>query len=158
MRNKIITLLILITLTYAYGKGLRAPYFKLIDENGKVVKLTDFKGYVTLLVFCKTTCKVCKKYIPHDVKYVYHKYKDKNFKTAIMVMDTVSPQKVKRMKQELGIEEIPCIFATEEILRKYRILGSPTTFLLDKDLTIKRIFFGRQSYKELERWIKKYLK
>ncbi len=157
-KNIIIFLLILIALTYTYGKGLKAPYFELKDENGNIVRLSDLKGYVTLLVFCKTTCKVCKKYIPYDVKYVFDKYKDKGFKTLIMVMDTVRPEKVKKMKEELGIEEIPCIFATEEILRKYRILGSPTTFLLDKDLTIKRIFLGRHSYRVLEEWVKRYLK
>ncbi|NPA52805.1 MAG: TlpA family protein disulfide reductase [Aquificae bacterium] len=153
-----IVVLLLITLTYTYGKGLKAPYFELKDENGNIVKLSDLKGYVSLIVFCKTTCKVCKKYIPYDVLYVYKKYKDKGFKTLIMVMDTVSPQKVKKMKRELGIEEIPCIFANEDILRKYRILGSPTTYLLDKDLSIRRIFLGRHSYKVLEEWIKRFLK
>ncbi len=156
--KKIITVFLIISiLTSVYGKGLRAPYFELKDENGNIVKLTDLKGYVSLLVFCKTTCKVCKKYIPYDVKYVYEKYKDKGLKVFIMVMDTVDPKKVKKMKKELDIEEFPCVFATEEVLRKYRVLGSPTTYLLDKELSVKRIFLGRHSYRVLEDWIRRFL-
>ncbi len=158
MKRKLIIFFILLFTAFTYGKGLKAPYFELKDEEGNTVKLSDLKGYIILLVFCKTTCTVCKKYIPYDVQYVYDKYKDKGFRVLIMVMDTVDPEKVKRMKRELGIREIPCLFATEEILRKYRVLGSPTSYLLDKELTIKRIFLGRHSYKVLSEWIERFLK
>jgi thiol-disulfide isomerase/thioredoxin len=44
-----------------------APTLTLLDLNGKVVKLTDFLGTRTLVLFWSPTCGFCRKILP-DVK------------------------------------------------------------------------------------------
>ena len=41
-----------------------APNFKVLDRNGQMVQLSDFRGQVVFLNFWATTCEPCRKEIP----------------------------------------------------------------------------------------------
>src|SRR5512139_2468506 len=58
-------------------KGQPAPDFTLKDLDGKVVKLSDFRGKkVVLLDFWATWCNICKREMP-VLERVYKEYRDR---------------------------------------------------------------------------------
>ena len=84
--NMWIALLLAVALIYTIGcsksdqtpKGKKAYDFSLKDFNGKIHRLSDFKGKVVILDFWDTWCPPCKAEIPHFID-LHHKYKDKGF-------------------------------------------------------------------------------
>jgi len=69
------------------AKGRVAPDFNTPDMNGKMIKLSDFRGksYV-LLDFWASWCVPCVKSIPH-LKTLYTKYHDKGFEIISITKD-----------------------------------------------------------------------
>ena len=63
-----------------------APEFALKDEDGKTVKLSDYKGKVVLLNFWATWCGPCKIEIPWFMDFE-QTYKDKNFAVLGVSLD-----------------------------------------------------------------------
>ncbi len=142
--------------TASYGKGLKPYMFQLEDENGRVVKLQDFKGNVVFLVFWSTTCGVCKEELP-EVSLLAEKYKDKPVRFFAVVINEKNKEKIKRIKESWGFY-IPVLIGTETVKSKYRIIGTPVIYILRKDLTIGKILYGKYPLEKLEKYINKFLK
>jgi thiol-disulfide isomerase/thioredoxin len=129
-------------------KKLSELNFLTID--GKEVKLSDYKGKVVLVNFWASWCPPCQEEMPIFEK-VYQKYSDKNFVILAVNMDTSeSAMKefleknrysfpIVRMKGEAGLN----------------IPGLPTSYLVDKDGSVKKIRLG--IYRELEEDLSKLL-
>ncbi len=143
-----ILLFILISFNVSFGKGLCAPDFTLKDENGKVIHLYEKKGKGIVLMFCKTTCHKCIELLP-ILREMYKNYRDK-FNFYFIFIDTIDINIIKKTKKEWGLEEIPALLMDMDVLKKYRILGSPTFFILDKDLKIRGMFLGSKRIKKME--------
>ncbi len=62
-------------------KGQDVPEFTINLEDGKNLKISDYKGSVVLMNFFATWCGPCRKEMPFLQKDVWIKFKDKeNFK------------------------------------------------------------------------------
>ncbi|QEC44077.1 AhpC/TSA family protein [Pseudobacter ginsenosidimutans] len=66
--------------------GKEAPAFTTLDENGKEVKLSDFKGKYVFLDFWASWCGPCKPQIPF-LKAANDKFKSKNFVMIAISLD-----------------------------------------------------------------------
>ncbi len=129
--------------------------FSLEDENGKIVNLSDLKGNVVYLVFWSKTCHTCKEELP-VINSLYKKYKDKNIKFFGIIIDEKDRNKIKKIKKDWGFE-FPVLIGNDTVKTKYRIIGTPITYILRKDLTIGKIIYGAYPKKKLEKYIKKFL-
>ena len=153
--KKIIIFSLLIFSFGSYGKGLKPYMFSLEDENGKIVNLSDLKGNVVYLVFWSKTCTTCEGEMP-VINDLYKKYKDKNVKFFGIVIDEKDKGKIKEIKKKWGFE-FPVLIGNDTVKTKYRIIGTPITYILRKNLTIGKIIYGAHSKKKLEKYIEKFL-
>src|SRR5215472_1803796 len=79
-----------------------APDFALKDADGKIVKLSDYRGKVVLLDFWATWCGPCKIEIPWFME-MQRKNKEKGFEVLGVAMDDDGWDAVKPFLQELGV-------------------------------------------------------
>ena len=145
------------------GKTLGEENKKLLEEatkklselsfltlDGKEVKLSDYKGKVVLVNFWASWCPPCKEEMPIFEK-VYQKYRDKNFVILAVNMDTSEGA----MKEflEKNRYSFPIVRIKGEA--GLNIPGLPTSYLVDKDGSVKKIRLG--VYRELEEDLSKLL-
>jgi len=116
---------------------------KLLTIDGKEVKLSDYKGKVVLVNFWASWCPPCKEEMP-ILEKVYQKYNDKNFLILAVNMDT--SEDAMREFLEKNRYSFPIVRIKRET--GLNIPGLPTSYLVDKDGSVKKIRFG--VYRELE--------
>lgn len=120
-----------------------APDFTLTDQNGKIHKLSDYKGKTVFLNFWATWCPPCRGEMP-DIQAMYEKY-GKN-EGDLIVLGVASPRTEQnvntREQDQAGVEKFlsdsgytfPVVMdVTGEISATYGITALPTTFMIDKD-------------------------
>lgn len=100
--------------------------------DGKVVKLSDFKGKVVLLDFWASWCKPCKEEFPFLVK-LHNKLKNKNFTVLAVNVDVELGRMQNFLSKQKAQPEFPIIFDQGGALpRLYDVEGMPTTVLIDQ--------------------------
>lgn len=156
--------------------GEPAPEISLPDPNGKVRKLSDYKGKVVLIDFWASWCGPCRKANPHVVE-VYHKYKSKGFDVFSVSLDGIDSRTAQRftdpaqLKEQMDASKQRWLGAIEQDqlawpghvsdLKKwecapaneYGVRSIPQTFLVGKDGKIVAI----NPRNDLEAQVQKYL-
>lgn len=139
------------------GKRNLAPDFALKDADGKVVKLSDYKGKVVLLNFWATWCGPCKIEIPWFIEF-QKTYKDRGFTVIGIAVDDEGWEIV---KPYLATKQVnyPVVVGDEMVNTKYGgVEALPTTFVIDKDGKIANTHVGLVSRKEYESDIEQLLR
>lgn len=143
--------------------GMPAPEIAMAGVDGKVKKLSDYKGKVVLLDFWASWCGPCRKANPHVVE-IYNKYKAKGFDVFSVSLDGLDDRTRASMnndetqiKQNLDRSKERWIAAiaqdnltwkghvsdlkkwNNEAAATYGVQSIPKTFLIDKDGKIAAI-------------------
>lgn len=84
--------------------GEPAPEISLPGPDGKVRKLSDYKGKVVLIDFWASWCGPCRKANPHVVE-VYHKYKSKGFDIFSVSLDGIDSRTAQRFTDAAQLKE-----------------------------------------------------
>jgi peroxiredoxin len=133
-----------------------APEFALKDADGKVVRLSDYRGKVVLLDFWATWCGPCKMEIPW-----FEEFQRKDRERGLVVLGV-------SMDDE-GWEVVKPFVAREKM--NYRVLigndqtaqlyggidALPTTFLIDREGKIAAVHVGLADRREFENGIEQLL-
>jgi thiol-disulfide isomerase/thioredoxin len=156
--------------------GEPAPEIALPGPDGKIRKLSDYKGKLVLLDFWASWCGPCRKANPHVVE-IYHKYKKQGFDVFSVSLDGVDGRTAQSMTDPAQLKEATA--ATKERwisaisqdqlvwdghvsdLKKwqsapagvYGVNSIPSTFLVGRDGKIVAV----NPRTNLEEEIKKYL-
>lgn len=120
--------------TLALSVGQVAPEIELADTDGKLIKLSAFRGKVVLIDFWASWCGPCRKEMPNVVK-AYAKYKGKGFEIFGVSLDKEKVNWVEAIKTD-GITW-PQVSDLQQwsssVVSLYAIQGIPYTVLLDKE-------------------------
>jgi peroxiredoxin len=133
-----------------------APDFALKDAEGKVVKLSDYKGKVVLLDFWATWCGPCKIEIPWFME-MQRKDKDKGFEVLGVAMDDEGWEAVKPFAAKMGMN-YRLVIGNDQTAQMYGGVDAlPTTFLIDRGGKIAAVHVGLTSRKEIEDGVEQLL-
>lgn len=115
-------------------KGTVAPDFQLPNVKGQTMKLEDFKGEVSLLIFVSPTCPYCKQL---KEALVNKGIPDLKNRLGFITTKSRSSQELSKEVQELEVE-IAALFPVLQdsagaVFEAYRTAGVPTSYLLDKE-------------------------
>jgi thiol-disulfide isomerase/thioredoxin len=84
--------------------GEPAPEIALPGPDGKIRKLSSYKGKVVLIDFWASWCGPCRKENPHVVE-VYHKYKKKGFEIFSVSLDGIDSRTAQRFTDPAQLKE-----------------------------------------------------
>jgi len=116
---------------------LRVPHlkdpiqFSLKDLDGKIVRISDYRGKIVFLNFWTTWCPACRIEMP-AMKKLHQKLKDKDF-VMIAVSLQESAQVVRDFFQKYKLTFTALLDSTGEVGRWFGIRAIPTTYILDRD-------------------------
>lgn len=109
----------------------KAPDFALKSVDGKVVKLSDYKGKVIILDFWATWCPPCRKGIP-DLISIQNEYKNDVVIIGVSLDGDKTIKDVPDFIKQYGIN-YPIVYGDEKIVTAYGgIQAIPTAFVIDK--------------------------
>jgi peroxiredoxin len=126
-----------------------APTFELMTQDGKKMRVSDYRGKVVLLNFWATDCGGCVLEIPSFIK-LEKAYKDKGF-TAVGVAMDISYEGLKDAKEAWGRVRpfmaekgmnYPIVMGDDAISKAYALKAYPATYLIDKSGKIAVAYVG----------------
>ena len=137
----------------ANAKNIEKLYF--YDLNGKKVSVESFKGKPTVLVFWQVYCHGCKRELP-EVSKLAKEYKDK-VRFYAVVINTRDILTIEERKREWEFD-LPVLISDYKTMVSFRVVGTPTTIVLDKNLKIKARFMGAGKVKALKKVLDRLIK
>ena len=123
-----------------------APAFELKDLKGRAVGLETFRGKVVILNFWFSSCPPCRKETP-DLIRLFDTYRDLGLMVVGINFDEVLIPEFegKQMERFLNTYRVsyPILIGNRAVLDAYGgVPVQPTTFLIDRDGRVDRIFWG----------------
>jgi peroxiredoxin len=126
-----------------------APAFELMTEDGKKMRVSDYRGKVVLLNFWATDCGGCVLEIPSFIE-LEKAYKDKGF-TAVGVSMDISYEGLKDANEAWGRVRpfmakkginYTIVMGDDAISKAYALNAYPATYLIDKSDKIAVAYVG----------------
>jgi peroxiredoxin len=131
------------TTMFAGERRLKAADFSLKDLNGEEIQLYDLLGEAPIVInFWATWCKPCMKELPH-LNQIFLDYRERGVKVLAISED--SPWSVSKVKSTVAgnrFEFMVLLDTNGKVLRKYGLLGTPYTFVLNPEGEILYKHFG----------------
>jgi thiol-disulfide isomerase/thioredoxin len=140
----------------SFAQEVKAPRLDLKDINGRVLRLSDYRGKVVLINFWATWCPPCRAEMPDLVKL-----QREHGKEGLQIIGvTYPPETTARVRRfarslkvnypiALGTREIKTRFSSEEIL--------PLTVVINRNGKVSDIISGILLREEFEQKIKPLL-
>jgi thiol-disulfide isomerase/thioredoxin len=108
-----------------------APDFTLRSLDGAALSLSHQRGKAVVLNFWASWCIPCRTEMP-TIERLYRRYKDQGLEVVAINLDVLSTAGVEMFLKEVTLT-FPILLDPEwSTARAYRVLGLPTTYLIDR--------------------------
>ncbi|HUS19598.1 MAG TPA: TlpA disulfide reductase family protein, partial [Terriglobales bacterium] len=112
--------------------GKAAPEFELATLDGKLVKLSDYKGRPVLVNFWATWCGPCKIEMPWFID-LKKKYESQGFEIIGIAMEDTENEKIAEFVKEMGVNYV-ILKGKNAVADAYGdVQGLPTSFYIDRE-------------------------
>jgi thiol-disulfide isomerase/thioredoxin len=133
-----------------------APDFSLDSLDGKILRLSDFRGKAVLLNFWATWCGPCKVEMPWFVD-LQKQYGSQGLQIIGVAMDDGSKEDIAKFAKDMGVN-YPILIGKESVGDQYGgVPALPETFVVGRDGKIVDKIVGLRGKSEIEDSIKKAL-
>ena len=129
---------------FAAEEGEPAPDFTLpgVRTTDATVQLSELQGKVVYVDFWASWCLPCLRSLP-QINGLYEQYRDQGFEVVAITID----DPVEDATDFLDDLEVPLAYsvvldATADVMDQYRVVGMPTSFLIDRDGIIRHVHKG----------------
>ncbi len=131
-----------------FKKRVDAPEFTLsfLTRDGDLKKrsIKDFRGKVILLNFWASWCPPCRKEMP-SIERLYRAFKDRGF-VVIGVNYMEEADTVKDFMKDFDLTFPSFLDEGGSVAEMYRVMGIPTTFLIDREGRIAAKVLGDREW------------
>ncbi|MBI2912417.1 MAG: TlpA family protein disulfide reductase [Chloroflexi bacterium] len=121
-------------------EGALAPDFLLERLDGGDLRLSDYRGQPLVVNFWATWCAPCRREIPQFVS-AYDRFRDQGL-VIIGVNLQESKSIVQNYADDFGMKFPIAIDRSGEVAKRYRLLGLPMTFFIDRQGVVRSVFAG----------------
>jgi thiol-disulfide isomerase/thioredoxin len=143
-------------LTQRLTQSSPAPDFSLQSLDGKIMRLSDFRGKAVLLNFWATWCGPCKIEMPWFVD-LQKEYGSQGLQIVGVAMDDASKEDIAKFAKDMGVN-YPILIGKEAVGDEYGgVPALPESFLIARDGKIVDKIIGLRGKAEIEDAIKKAL-
>jgi len=104
---------------------------QLKDQNGRLTRLSEFRGKIVFINFWTTWCLACVVEMP-SMEKLHQKFKDKDF-AMVGINLQESDATVLEFYKEHQLTFTTLLDSSGDVGTAFRIRGIPTTFILDKN-------------------------
>jgi peroxiredoxin len=139
--------------------GRPAPNFTLPGLDGKMVSLSDYRGYVVLVNIWATWCPPCVYEMP-SMERLYQKLKGENFEIVAISIDEMGAEAVAPFMKKNNLSFAALLDPEGTIKSAYQTTGVPESFIIDKQGILVEKIIGPRSWAapELVRYFRGLLK
>jgi len=130
MKSILIILVALVSFSTIAQEDVRAPVWQLQNEQGELVRSSDFEGKPLIIHFWATWCPYCKKLQPGLDRLFneYHKDGLELISISIREDEGAKPQSVLDAR---GLN-LKTVVNGEKVAELFEVAGTPTTIFIDK--------------------------
>jgi len=128
-----------------------APEFVLQTPEGRTVKLSDYRGQVVLLNTWATWCPPCRTEMP-DLETYYRDHQADGF-VVLAVNNQESATTVNAFLAEQDFTFPVLLDPDGLVTERYRVMGLPTSFVIDREGTVRSVWTGQLSPERLKQLV-----
>lgn len=121
-------------------KGNVAQDFSLATLGGGAGNLRDYRGHVVVLNFWASWCGPCRAEMP-DMQAVYSEMREQGL-VVVGVNQGEPKEQVAGFAREFGLTFPILLDENQSIARMYGVRAYPTTFVLDRNGSIRNVIVG----------------
>lgn len=141
----------------AMNKGEAAPNVSFTSIKGEPGTLAGLKGKVVLVNFWATSCSGCMHEMPELIA-THQKYQARGFQTVSIAMSYDPPNYVLNYAQSKQLPFFVTLDSEGKLAEAFGgILGTPTSFVIDKRGKIVRRYLGEPNFAELHQLLEQKL-
>lgn len=120
--------------------GELAPDFELMDTEGNVVRLSDYRGRAVWLNFWATWCGPCRRELP-DIELLASEFGEEAL-VVFAINQEESELTAEDFWEELDLTLTILLDSSGEVSDQYRLVGLPNNFFIDSDGVIRSFQLG----------------
>ena len=127
--------------------GSAAPPFQLLNTSREPVAIDGSGDIAALINFWATYCAPCRQ----EMRELQQLHDSRPDSIRILAVNLGEPEDVVvNWKRELDLDFNLLLDPTHTVSRQYKIRGLPTTYLLDSNQRIRKVYYGPVSREQLD--------